>query len=81
MAEQQKKTLVDFVNALHKNKDWQKKFEDRKKDKEWEKLVKKELSESDAEIVLSEDSAKLDAALGDKTSKRIVWTGAAIVWG
>lgn len=77
----EKKTLVDFVNTLHQDKDWQKKFADRKKDKEWEKLVKKELSESDAEIVLSEDAAKLDAALGNKTSKRIVWETAAIVWG
>jgi hypothetical protein len=79
MAEQ-KKSLVDFVNTLHKDKDWQKKFENRKQKKDdWEKIVKKELSDSDAEIVLSEDAAKLDAALGDQTPKRIVWAG-AIVW-
>ena len=79
MAEQ-KRTLVDFVNTLHADQDWQKKFTDRKKDKEWEKLVKKELSDADAEIVLSEDAARLDAALGDKTTKRIVWTSTSIVW-
>ena len=75
-----KKTLVDFVNTLHQDTGWQKKFADRKKDKEWEKLVKRELSDSDAEIVLSEDAAKLDAALGDKTARRIVWTSTSIVW-
>ena len=80
MAEE-KKSLVDFVIKLHKDKDWQKKFADRKKDKEWEKLVKKELSDGDADIVMSEDSARLDAALGDKTPLRIVWGGAGIVWG
>jgi hypothetical protein len=76
-----KKSLVDFVNTLHKNKGWQKKFEERKeKKKDWEDVVNEELSESDAEIALSEDRARLDAALGDKTPKRIVWEG-AIVWG
>ena len=34
-----------FVIKLHKDKDWQKKFAERKQDKQWEKLVKKELSD------------------------------------
>jgi hypothetical protein len=81
MAEQQKKTLVEFVNELHKNKGWQKKFEDRKKNKEWKELVEKELSAEDAAIVLSEDQAALDEKLKGKTDKTIVWTATAIVWG
>ena len=75
-----KKSLVEFVNTLHKNKAWQKKFETQGEEEGLGGARQEELSESDAEIALSEDRARIDAALGDKTPKRIVWEG-AIVWG
>jgi hypothetical protein len=78
MARPRKQTLVDFINTLNTNADWQRKFAERGKTQEWAALVNAQLSPADAQVVLSEDKARLDQALGAKAGRSIVWEGTTV---
>lgn len=70
-------SLIDFLIKLNKTPGWQQLYKDG--GAQWKNLVNRELSDDDAELVLNEDQAGIEAKVGaQKNSTHIVWLSSTV---